>query len=131
MSKMMELVEQMLARVNQITDAEQALVRALGDALSRVDRKVLQDVRNITTDHESRRGAILHELQTLASRIGAFPVPREEVPELDYADPVARHVAETNSDYPPRARGGNWRQAANNIDDDLDVYVEKRASSHY
>ena len=73
MSKMIELVEEMRARLNQITDTEQALVRALGEALSRVDHKLLQDVRNITTDHESRRGAILHELQTLASRIGAFP----------------------------------------------------------
>jgi hypothetical protein len=131
MSKMMELVEQMLARVKQTTDAEQALVRALGDALSRVDRKLLQDVRNITAEHETRRGAMLHELQGLASRIGEFPVPREEVSELEYANPAARHVAATNSDYPPRAQSRDWRQAANNIGDELDIYVEKRASSHH
>ena len=50
MTKMIELIEEMRARLNQITDTEQALVRALGEALSRVDNKLLQDVRNITTD---------------------------------------------------------------------------------
>jgi hypothetical protein len=121
----------MFARLNQITDTEQALVRALAETLSRVDQKLLQDVRNITTEHETRRGAILHELQGLASRIGAFPAPREWAPELEYADPAARPVAATSSNYPPGARGGDWRKAANNIEDELDIYVEQRATSHH
>ena len=130
MTKMIELVEEMRARLNQITDTEQALVRALGEALSRVDHKLLQDVRNITTDHESRRGATLHELQNLASRIGAFPVPSEPAPSLEYADPAARPIAAANVNQPLFARGGNWRQAVNSIENELDIYVEKRAASN-
>jgi hypothetical protein len=130
MSKMIELVEEMRARLNQITDAEQALVRALGEALSRVDHKLLQDVRIITTDHESRRGAVLHELQNLASRIGAFPVRPEPAPGLEYADPAARPIAAANVYQRPFAHGGNWRQAVNSIETELDIYVERRAASH-
>jgi hypothetical protein len=131
MSKMIELVEEMRARLNQITDSEQALVRALAEALSRVDHKLLQDVRNITTDHESRRGAILHELQTLASRIGAFPAPREAVPGLrevapglPFNEPPARTIAAANGNQNPFTRG-DWRQAASNIEDELDIYFTK------
>ena len=130
MSKMIELVEEMRARLNQITETEQALVRALGDALSGVDHKLLQDVRNITTSHGSRRGAILHELQGLASRIGAFPVPPEPAPGFEYAGAAARPIAAANVNQRPPACGGNWRQAVNSIENELDIYVEKRAASH-
>lgn len=129
MSKMIELVEEMRARLNQITETEQALVRALGEALSRVDQKLLQDVRNITTDHESRRGAILHELQSLASRIGAFPGPREAVPGLPFSEPAGKPIAAANGNRNPFTRG-DWRQAANNIEDELDSFFKDRAASH-
>ena len=129
MTKMIQLVEEMRARLNQITDTEQALVRALGEALSRVDQKLLQDVRTITTDHESRRGVILHELQSLASRIGTFPPAREQVPGLEFGNPVAKPVAAVNGSRTPLSRG-DWRQAANNIEDELDIYFQDRAASH-
>jgi len=129
MTKMIQLVEEMRAHLNQVTDAEQALVRALGEALSRVDQKLLQDVRNITTDHEARRGAILHELQGLAARIGAFPAPREPAAGLEYADPAPKPVAAVNGNQRPFSRG-DWRQAANNIEDELDIYFQDRAASH-
>jgi hypothetical protein len=86
MTKMVQIVEEMSARLSQIADAEAALVRALGEALSRVDHKLLQDVRSITTEHEARRGAILHELQSLATRIGAFPAIREHAQTIPYAE---------------------------------------------
>jgi hypothetical protein len=130
MTKMIQLVEEMRARLSQIADTEQAMVRALAEALSRVDHKLLQDVRNITTDHESRRGAILHELESLALRIGAFPVRPEPAPSLEYADPAARPIAAANVNQRPFARAGNWRQAVNSIENELDIYVEKRAASH-
>src|SRR5580765_454818 len=90
MTKMIQLIEEMDARLSQIADAENELVRALGDALSRVDQKLLQDVRKITNEHESRRGAILHELQGLATRIGAFPAAREPIQSVEYSEPAAR-----------------------------------------
>ena len=93
MTKMMQLVEEMRARLDQIADTEQTLVRALGDALSRVDQKLLQDVRSISIEHEARRGAILLELQSLASRIGSFPTAREPMQGIEYAEPTARSIA--------------------------------------
>jgi len=151
MTKMVQLVEEMRARLTQIADSEQALVRALGEALSLVDQKLLQDVRNLTTEHEARRAAILYELQGLASRIGAFPTAQPEpAPGLDYADPTvvaigAAHTgiaqngmahnsagyagASMNGSPRPFSRG-DWRQAASNIEDGLDVYFQDRAAQH-
>jgi hypothetical protein len=163
---MIQLVEEMGARISQITDAEQELVRALGDALSRVDQKLLQDVRKITNEHESRRGAILHELQGLATRIGAFPAPREPIQSVEYSEPAARPltaasgippahdtpaaggapsysavptvnglsaangVAAANGSHRPFSRG-DWRQAASNIEDELDSFFKERAAASH
>ncbi len=77
MSKMVQLVEELRERLNTIADGEQKLVSSLREALNRFDQKLLQDVRSITAEHEFRRGAILNELQGLASRMGAFPPPRD------------------------------------------------------
>ena len=151
MTKMVQLVEEMRARLTQIADSEQALVRALGEALSLVDQKLLQDVRNLTTEHEARRTAILYELQGLASRIGAFPTAQPEpAPGLDYADPavvaigsthtgIAQHGMANNSTghnsaamngSPRPFSRGDWRQAASNIEDGLDVYFQEHAAQH-
>jgi hypothetical protein len=137
MSKMIQLVEEMRARLNQIADTEQQLVRALSEALSRVDQKLLQDVRDIANEHEARRGAILYELQGLASRIGAFPPAREAVPGLEYAEPAQAHahahtprpIAAANGNQRPPFQRGDWRQATNNIEDELDIYFQDRVVS--
>jgi hypothetical protein len=146
MTKMVQLVEEMRARLSQIADSEQALVRALGEALSLVDQKLLHDVRNLTTEHEARRAAILYELQGLASRIGAFPTAQSEpAPGLDYADPAvaaigaahngtahdgAAHGGSAVNGSPRPFSRGDWRQAASNIEDGLDVYFQDRAAQH-
>ena len=129
MSKMIQLVDEMRTRLNEITEREQALVRALGEALTRVDHRLLQDVRSITTEHEARRGAILLELQSLASRIGAFPAAREPAAPLNYAEPAPKHLAAAN-DRPSMFHRGDWRKAASNIEDELDSYFQDRAASH-
>ena len=132
MTKMIELVEEMRARLNQAAESEHALVRALGEALSRVDQKLLQDVRNMTVDHESRRGEILHELQTLATRIGTFPTQREQVPGVEFGNPTSKPIAAANGNQLPFNANqlpfnrGDWRQAANNIEDELDIYFQDR-----
>ena len=51
------------------------VVEALGDELSGHDQQLLQDVRRIATEHESRRAAILNELQGLAGSIGTLHRP--------------------------------------------------------
>ena len=143
MTKMIQLIEEMGVRLSQIADAENELVRALAQALSRVDQRLLQDVRKITTEHESRRGAILHELQGLATRIGAFPVARQPTSSVEYAEPVPRPITAANSvpeaNAIPTANGvaganghvgpfsrGDWRHAASNIEDELDDLFKQR-----
>ena len=63
--------------MNELAAGEQELVRALGDALSRTDQKLMEDVRSAAAEHEARRGVILNELQSLAARMGALPRSRE------------------------------------------------------
>ena len=106
MTTLIEQIEEMRIRMNQLAAAEQDLVRALGDALSHADQKLLQDVRGVAEEHEVRRGAILKELQGLAARMGALPRPRrpfaalEEVP----VDLAAERAA--------AAAGPAWRRLA-------------------
>jgi hypothetical protein len=45
------------------------VVEALGDELSRHDQQLLQNIRSIVTEHETRRAIILDELQALASSL--------------------------------------------------------------
>ncbi|MBX9591972.1 MAG: hypothetical protein K2X43_21985 [Hyphomonadaceae bacterium] len=124
MSKMVQLVEELRERLNTIADGEQKLVSSLREALNRFDQKLLQDVRSLTAEHESRRSAILNELQGLASRMGAFPPPRETRLGVNGADgPPA---------LPPHGRlraveGGAWREATDKLQSELDTYFKKRA----
>ena len=121
MTKMLQYVDEMRARLTEVATQEQTLIRALGQALAEVDRELLADVRDLTLSHEARRTAILSELQNLAARIGAFPVavehPRPAIDEMP-----------ASSEPPPLpelgegARVGDWRTAVSNIKDELDVY---------
>jgi hypothetical protein len=123
----------MRERLSEVSGNELALVKALGDALSRFDDKLLQDVRRVTADHEARRGAILHELQALASSIGAFPALPEPAPALHELEHELQPYAPANGAETPYT-GGDWRQAASNIQDELGLHLNGhmngRANSH-
>lgn len=125
MSKMIQLVEELRERLSTIADGEQKLVSSLREALSRFDQKLLQDVRSITAEHESRRSAILNELQGLASRMGAFPPPRDMrlgVNGADGAPPSLPANGRLRS-----VEGGAWREATDKLQTELDTYFKKRA----
>jgi hypothetical protein len=128
MSRMLQLVEELRERLNNISDTEQRLVASLREALNRFDQKLLQDVRNISAEHESRRSAILGELQGLASRMGAFPPPRDTRPGL-----AATSETEAAPTLPTHGRlravegGGAWREATDKLQNELDTYFRKRA----
>ena len=130
MSKMLQLVEEMHVRLNEISTSEQALLKALRDALNRVDDKLLQDVRNITADHESRRRAVLGELHGLAARIGALPAPRESAPELTYTQNGSWPEDLVEDDLPRSItrHGTHRRPHPGNITAELDLYFKARAS---
>jgi len=70
--KLLEQIEAMRARMNELATGEQAIIKTLGEALAAVDQLLLEDVRNVSAAHEARRGAILRELKMLAERMGAL-----------------------------------------------------------
>lgn len=137
MSNLKEHTEALRSQVNNIATREQKLISALSEALSRADQKLLDDVRSVTIEHETRRAIILSEIHTLAARIGAFPAT-EEQPRIIEEEALdlpffgdgenASHahngsqngsVALTESEK----KGGDWRQAAKNITEDLGFLV--------
>jgi hypothetical protein len=149
MTGLIQQIEEMRTRMNELAAGEQELVRALGEALSRTDQKLLEDVRTAAADHEARRGAILTELQSLAARMGALPRPREPYalteatqravrpggadgalprPEEPYDALTA--AALDLPEMPKLARRGDWRQAAANIEDAVNNHLMGRASAN-
>jgi hypothetical protein len=121
---LIEQIEEMRLRMNELAAGEQDLVRALGDALNRADQKLLQDVRLVAEEHEARRGVILKELQSLATRMGALPRPRRPFAALEEAPLDLAHEPTQ-----PALRGADWRQAAANIRDELATHFNGRAAA--
>jgi hypothetical protein len=72
MTKLLQHIDEMRARLTQMAHSERSLVESLGDALNRFDQEILQNIRNIAAGHETRRGGIFYELQALAGSIGKF-----------------------------------------------------------
>ena len=114
MRQLLLQLEEMHIRIAETATQEETLVKALGEALSRLDEQLLQDVQSIATEHEVRRCAILGELQGLASSIGMFQLPR----------PAAAIEAEPT--YVPIA--GDWREATSNIHDEADATANGHAA---
>ncbi|MBU1210860.1 MAG: hypothetical protein KJ587_06270 [Alphaproteobacteria bacterium] len=136
-------IEEMHAKLADVSNKESLLIAALGEALSLADKKLLDDVRNLTIEHETRRGLILCELQNLAARIGAFPMSEEREDsigaqghlDLPYyetgeaphdPDEEACRIDMTAMEAP---RGGDWRQAAMNIRDELGFHLNGRKAT--
>jgi hypothetical protein len=105
-TKLIQHIDEMRARLAQTANTERSLVEELGDQLNRLDQEILQGIRNVATGHETRRGAILNELQALAGSIGAFLPAREPV------EPVA--ISQENG-HPYAHAVGDWRQATKNL----------------
>jgi hypothetical protein len=127
MTNIIQLVEEMRAKISQVTHAEEELVSTLRDALSRFDEKLLHDVRTISTEHETRRGLSLCELQHLSARIGTFPTDGAGMSGVEDANIQAMPIAADGAAIAKGFRRGDWRQAASNIEDDLDGFFEERA----
>jgi hypothetical protein len=119
----------MLVRLTEESHGEMELIRALGDAIRRVDEQLLREVRNVTIQHEMRREAIVGELQTLATRLCALPArnaARATVAAIDQQPP--RNYEHVEVDNGPNGTGGaDWREATQNISDDFEfTFHEKR-----
>ncbi len=106
MTKLIQHVNEMRVRLSETANTERSLVQSLSDALNRLDQDILQSVRNIAADHETRRDAILDELQALAGSIGMFPPARE------HGEPMA---TQRHDGHQYALGSGNRRQATQNM----------------
>ena len=124
MAQLSQKLAEMHRRLAENAQEEQALVRALNAALNHVDEKLLSEIRQVTAQHEVRRAVIMNELQGLATRLCSFPA--------QHAEPVAAIVDQNYSNENSRSTHspGNWRIAAQNIEDDLDFFTDASAASH-
>jgi hypothetical protein len=119
MSNIVRFIEDLRARLSKATEREKALVQALADSLSGSDERLLRDVRNITKEHEARRGTVMYELQNLASRMGAFPlVEQKPVAAIEYAQAGVKPL---NGSHLP-VGGADWREAVSTIVDEPDFF---------
>lgn len=152
MTQSKSYIEDLHTRLKAIADREQQLIHALNEALTCADRKLLDDVRSVTMEHEARRAVILTELQTLASRIGAFPAGAEPCPmiedetlDLPYyatddeasdeaispvqdAEEVESYHNGHENGHAIVSGGGDWRKAAEKIRDGFEFQIHRRAS---
>ena len=133
MSEPQNHIEQMQRRLEQVAAREQLLIHALNEALAAADRKLLDEVRAVASDHEARRSIILTELHSLAERIGAFPTAPEPLQSISYhtvPQPTAAAPAETATYIETPSRGGDWRKAAEKIGQELDFRLNGGGSKH-
>lgn len=130
MTSLAQELEEMRLRMNDLAKNEQGLITALGDALSRADHKLLDDVRNLSAEHEARRGAILRELQSLAARLGALPKPGDLFSPL--GGPMGRELPHSDMGMHGHSQSrSDWRRQSVSIQDELNRHLGSvRASGH-
>ena len=128
MTTLHQHLEEMRVRLAENSTSELAMVHARADALRRIDEKLLREVRTVTADHEVRRAAILGEMLTLATRLCALPDPHMAQPR---PASIEQHAHTVVSD-PMMVNGmpGDWRQAAKNIEDDLEYPFNGHLPAH-
>ncbi|MCC7250867.1 hypothetical protein [Hyphomicrobium sp.] len=127
MAHLSQKLAEMHRRLAENTQEEQALIRALDAALNHVDEKLLDEIRQVTAHHEARRAMIMTELQQLAGRLCAIPLTASEPLTAIETDVRPTPITTTNgTTHAP----GNWRIAAQNIQDDLDFYTDPPGASH-
>lgn len=123
MTKLLEQIEAMRVRMNELATEEHGIVRTLGEALIEADQRLVEEIRNVAAAHDARRGAILRELQILAQRMGALH---------NLQKPVAATLEDTSGEKQLGAEpglngvGGDWRQAAANLQDELAHHLKVR-----
>jgi hypothetical protein len=128
MTRIHQNVDELLVRLTEESQGEMELIRALGDAIRRVDEQLLREVRNVTIQHEMRREAIVSELQTLATRLCALPARNAARATVAAIDQQTRtqEPAEIEA-MPNNAGGADWRTATQNINDDFEfTFNEQR-----
>ncbi len=126
MTTLPENIEQMLHRLMDNSKSELEIVRALADGIRNADEQMLREVRNVAFQHDVRREAIFGELQELASRLCVLP-SRSVMTAINKRTPVRAAPAIEGTSA---ANGGDWRQAAQKIDEELNDLLRADTSRH-
>ena len=126
MTTLPENIEQMLHRLMDNSKSELEIVRALADGIRNADEQMLREVRNVAFQHDVRREAIFGELQELASRLCVLP-SRSVMTAINKRTPVRAAPAIEGTST---ANGGDWRQAAQKIDEELNDLLRADTSRH-
>ena len=127
MTGLPENIEQMLQRLTDNSKSELDIVRALADGIRRVDEQMLREVRAVSLQHEVRREAIFGELQELASRLCVLP-SRNVMTAINSRDYVSNRPAALGNTAVNG--GGDWRMAAQKIDEELSAIFDDDGSRH-
>jgi hypothetical protein len=130
-------IDHLLTQLAENSRAELDLVRQLADAIRKVDDQILKEVRSVAMLHEVRREAVLSELQTLAVRLCALPMHGYQ-PSIEASSrpAIAQDPAPVDASPLPatgpetRPRAGDWRQAAQRIDDEMEQYFGPMGPRH-
>jgi hypothetical protein len=122
MKTLTEELEEMRIRMHDLATNEQDLVSALGEALNQADSKLLDDLRNLSSEHEARRAAIVQELQQLASRLGALPALSGALESLGVPPPKLPFASAHHE------RGD--RHGASSIAEELTKHLAARPNGH-
>jgi hypothetical protein len=142
MTGLSQNVEDLLKRLETNSKSELNLIRALAEAIRQVDDQTLRELRNLSLHHELRRETIVGELQVLAQRMCHLPVrgpqpakaaiERPAFAKADGVTDVADEIAEalSNANGHSNGKGADWRQAARNIQDDLDLAFGPEVPRH-
>jgi hypothetical protein len=115
-TKLLQHIEEMRGLLTATATHEQSLVKALSDALNQVDNQLAGSIRRVAAEHQARRAEIFNELQALASTMGMFQPPPQEVPYI---------AAPQNDGQPYFPAVGDWRQATTNMsfEDQVDYHL--------
>jgi len=126
MSTLVQQIEQMRARMEEIAKGDGRLVAALADALKRADEKLLHDVVELAEEHEARRGTILEELQALACRMGAFPRQLDQLPSEERAPPRELESRQSIALNLSVRNRGDWRDGIL-LDEEINNHLRRRS----
>jgi len=126
MSTLVQQIEQMRSRMEEIAKSDGRLVAALAEALKRADEKLLNDVVELAEEHEARRSSILEELQALACRLGAFPRQIDQLPAEERAPRELEAHQAIPINLSVRARG-DWRDGIL-LDEEINNHLRRRSA---
>jgi hypothetical protein len=76
MATLIEQIEAMRIRMNELAATEPEFVRTLGEVLASADQQLVQEVGSVAAAHELSRSAIIRALQKLAERMFALCWPQ-------------------------------------------------------